>query len=95
MIGSNNMLNNKVIYKKPSVKSAKFCSACNIKNNLCCKRLKWFTSFTTKKKKTLKINFQKHSKSNKYYLDKHLKIDLHCETDSHGDWMFLEVDFKT
>ena len=51
MIGSNNILNDKVIHKKPIIKSTKFCQTHNIKNNLCRKHLisnNSFTCFTTK-----------------------------------------------
>ena len=50
MIGSNNIQNNEVICRKPTVKSIKFCQQGNIKTKLCRKHLKsndWFT-FTTK-----------------------------------------------
>ena len=40
MIGSNNILNKKVIYKKTTIKSTKFCQPYNINSNLCCKHHK-------------------------------------------------------
>ena len=64
MIGSNNIRNNKVIHRKPTIKSTKLCQPHNMKNNLCCKHLKStnsFTSFTTKK--TRKIYHESNCRS--------------------------------
>ena len=52
MMGSNNILNNKIIYRKLTLKSPKFCQLCNIKNNLFCKQFKsinLFSSFIAKR----------------------------------------------
>ena len=40
MVGSNNILNNKVIRRTPTIKTIKFCIPCNVKNSLCCNHLK-------------------------------------------------------
>ena len=40
MVGSNNILNNKVIRKTPTIKTIKFCKPCNVRNSLRCNQLK-------------------------------------------------------
>ena len=47
MVGSNNILNNKVIHKTPLIKTVKFCKPCNTRNSLCCNHLKSTNSLTS------------------------------------------------
>ena len=64
MVGSNNILNNEVIRRTPTIKTIKFCKPCNVKNSLCCNHLKStdsFTSFATKN--TYKIYHESNCKS--------------------------------
>ena len=66
MVGSNNILNNKVIRKTPTIKTIKFCKPCNFKDSLCCNHLKStdsFTSFVTKD--TYKIYHESNCKMQK------------------------------
>ena len=46
MIENNNIVNNKVIHKKLTIKSTKFYQLCFIKNKIFCKHLKSTNSFT-------------------------------------------------
>ncbi len=64
MVGSNNILNNKIIRKTPTIKTVKFCQPCNTRNSLCCNQLKStnsFTSFVTKN--TYKIYHESNCRS--------------------------------
>ena len=64
IVGSNNILNNKVIRRTPTIKTIKFCKPYNIKNSLCCNHLKStdsFTSFVTKN--TYEIYHESNCKS--------------------------------
>ena len=64
MVGSNNILNNKVTRTKPTIKTVKFCQPCNIKKSLCCNHLKSTNSFTScVTKTTYKIYHESNCKS--------------------------------
>ena len=64
IIGSNTIVNNKVLRKKASKKVAKFCSPCNTKRSLCCNHVIKTNSFTSvNTHKTYKIFHESNCRS--------------------------------